>query len=339
VATGKTKHYAFISYVHEDAVAVEVLESRLQSAGVSTWRDTRDIPPGSRWRDEIRQAIRRGASFIACFSANSERKDRSYMREEINVAIDELRLRPRNRAWFFPVKLSPCAIPATPLAPGETLADIQHIEIFNLADTEIRPLINALWSTLGRIYPVRVDDWRLFNWRAIGPVAGVSMSAAKRILTIAAPHGDYGGLYGAISAEDVSDHRITAQAMISTLDEQTQGYGLAVAPRGSLGGGAPVGWSLQMEWDPPYSQFQARPVNLPPGAWFGPTSEHPATPLPLKPGEWFDFEFNLTGNNVTAVIAGVELPSYFVREERGSPLVRAWGGRVSVRDFTIHHYL
>jgi hypothetical protein len=171
VTTGRRSHYAFISYVHEDTAAVEALESKLEAAGVSTWRDAHELSPGSRWRDEIRQAIRSGASFIACFSVNSENKDRSYMREEIAVAIDELRLRPRDRAWFFPVKLSPCTIPAIPLTAGETLSDIQHIELFDIADIRMKPLVDALWSILGRSYPVEVDDWKLFNWRALGPNA------------------------------------------------------------------------------------------------------------------------------------------------------------------------
>jgi TIR domain len=332
----RAARYAFISYVHEDSEAVEALEAKLRAAGVPTWRDTHGIPPGTRWRDEIRQAIRLGASFIACFSMNSESRDRSYMREEILAAIDELRLRPRERAWFFPVKLSPCEIPAIPLGSGETLADIQHIELFDIGGLQVQSLVNALWSSLGRVYPVLVNDWRPFNWRAIGPVTDLPMSISNGILTISAPDRDYGGLYGVISAEEVTDHRLVAGAMISSADEATQGYGMGIAPRGSLGAGAPVGWSLQIEWDPPYEQFQARAVTLPPGAWFGPTPEHRAIPLPIIPGDWFDLELKLAGRNVFAVVAGIELPQYAVPEDRGSPLVRAWGGQVSIRGFTIH---
>ena len=334
--TDGAARYVFISYVHEDTEAVEALEFKLRAAGVDTWRDIHEIPPGARWRDEIRQAIRHGASFIACFSSNSERKDRSYMREEISVAIDELRLRPRDRAWFFPVKLTPCNIPMIPIGVGETLADIQHLELFDLADLRVQPLVNALRSSLGRVYPVKVIDWRPFNWRAIGPASELPMSISGDVLTISAPHNDYGGLYGVLSAEEVSDHRIVTEAMIFSGDRETQGYGMGIAPRGSLGAGAPVGWSLQIEWDPPYDQFQARAVTLPPGAWFGPTSEHPAIPLPLRPGIWFDLQFNLTGRNVSAVVAGVDLPLYSLPEDRGSPLIRVWGGQVSVRNFVIH---
>jgi hypothetical protein len=258
------------------------------------------------------------------------------MREEILVAIEELRLRPRDRAWFFPVKLSPCDIPAIPIGANETLADIQHLELFDLANLRVQLLVNALWSSLGRVYPVTVNDWRPFNWRAIGSATDLPMSMSGGILTVSAPQRDYGGLYGVLSAEEVSDHRLVAQAMISSADEETQGYGMGIAPRGSFGAGAPVGWSLQIEWDPPYDQFQARAVTLPPGAWFGPTSEHPAISLPLSSGSWFDLEFNLAGRSVTAVVAGVDLPPYSLPEDRGSPLIRVWGGQVSVRNFIIH---
>lgn len=328
--------YVFLSYVHEDADAVEALESKLQGAGLTTWRDTHGIPPGTRWRETIREAIRRGSAFIACFSANSERKDRTYMREEIIVAIEELRLRPRNRAWFFPVKLSPCDVPDIPLGLGDNLADIQHLELFDgMEDLRVDKLVSALWSALGRMHPVQVNDWRVFNWRAIGPVADIGFGVSDDIVTVSAPHGDYGGLYGVASAEEVSDHRVAGEARISTTDEATQGFGMALVPRGSLMAGAPVGWSLQIEWDPPYNQYQARPVTLPPGAWFGPTADHAATPLPRDLGEWFGFELSLSGRVVTGSVAGVGLPGYAMPEDHGSLLIRVWGGEVSVRDVTI----
>ena len=62
----------------------------------------------------------------------------------------------------------------------------------------------------------------------------------------------------------------------------------------------------------------------------------PRYPAPLSPGKWFDLEFNLAGRNITAVVAGVHLPTYSVPDDRGWPLIRAWGGKVSIRGFTIH---
>src|SRR5690242_14854489 len=154
MATPGSDH-VFISYVREDRRLVEVLESRLQSAGIATWRDTKDIGAGTRWQEAIRKAIQGGACFIACFSSQSEAKDRSYMRKEIIVAAEELQLRPRARTWFFPVKLSPCDIEAVPIGAGETLADLQYIELYEDFEHQIASLINAVRAALGRSYPVR----------------------------------------------------------------------------------------------------------------------------------------------------------------------------------------
>jgi hypothetical protein len=51
------------------------------------------------------------------------------MNEELLVAIEELRLRPRDRRWFLPIRLGECSIPANPIGPTETLQDIHHIDL------------------------------------------------------------------------------------------------------------------------------------------------------------------------------------------------------------------
>jgi hypothetical protein len=51
------------------------------------------------------------------------------MNEELLVAIEELRLRPRDRRWFLPVCLGECKIPAYPIGSAETLQDIHHIDL------------------------------------------------------------------------------------------------------------------------------------------------------------------------------------------------------------------
>jgi hypothetical protein len=48
---------------------------------------------------------------IACFSTAYAERDRTYMNEELTLAIDELRARPTSRAWFLPARLDECQIP------------------------------------------------------------------------------------------------------------------------------------------------------------------------------------------------------------------------------------
>jgi hypothetical protein len=51
------------------------------------------------------------------------------MNEELLIAIEELRLRPRDRRWFLPVTLGSCIIPDYPIGATETLQDIHHIDL------------------------------------------------------------------------------------------------------------------------------------------------------------------------------------------------------------------
>lgn len=122
---------AFVSYVRENSSEVDKLCRDLASRGVATWKDRDDLIPGARWKDSIRAAIQDGSGFIACFSAAYRDRERSYMNEELAIAVEELRQRPRDRSWFFPVLLDASSeVPATPIGFGETLRDLQSVSLF-----------------------------------------------------------------------------------------------------------------------------------------------------------------------------------------------------------------
>lgn len=121
--------HVFISYVQDDSAIVDQLQQDLAKLGIKTWKDRDKLYPGMRWKSEIRQAVKDGAYFIACFSKSSDNRSRSYMFEELNLAIEELRMRPKNRAWFLPIKLNECEIPNWNIGGGETLHDIQYLEL------------------------------------------------------------------------------------------------------------------------------------------------------------------------------------------------------------------
>jgi len=119
----------FISYVHENRDLVDRLANELKERGVTVWLDRNDIEPGARWQDAIKRAIRSGKFFIACFSQESNERDRSYMREEVNVAIDELRPRPSNKIWFIPTLLNNTTIPSQRISNVEDLSDINVVKL------------------------------------------------------------------------------------------------------------------------------------------------------------------------------------------------------------------
>ncbi|HKN56389.1 MAG TPA: toll/interleukin-1 receptor domain-containing protein, partial [Amycolatopsis sp.] len=134
----------FVSYVREDAADVDRLVLALRKAGYDTWLDRNRLEPGMRWKSAIRDAIRRGDSFLACFSPRYW-KSRTYMNEELIVAAEQLRLMPRNRSWFIPVVLEKCELPDHPIGPGETIADsLQYIDFSRDWDDALSRLIAAL---------------------------------------------------------------------------------------------------------------------------------------------------------------------------------------------------
>jgi hypothetical protein len=120
---------AFISYVKEDAEAVNRIATVLREFEINVWLDKTSLKPGLRWQDQIRHGISEGDFFIACFSEAYVNRSKTYMNEELTLAIEELRQRPTDRAWFIPVKLNACEIPDRSIGAGETLRSIQWVDM------------------------------------------------------------------------------------------------------------------------------------------------------------------------------------------------------------------
>ena len=66
------------------------------------------------------------------------------MNEELNIAIDRLRMMHRSRQWFFPVMLEECDIPDYQIGPGETLDSLQYLDFSRDWDTAVKKLVAAL---------------------------------------------------------------------------------------------------------------------------------------------------------------------------------------------------
>jgi len=136
--------HVFISYVREDASAVAKLYDDLSLSGVTVWLDRNSIQPGARWKQSIRKAIEQGAFFIACFSQKYADKVRSYMNEELLLAVEELRLRSTQNTWFIPVKLSDCEIPDREIGGGERLTDLQWVDLFTDWEVGLSRLLDVV---------------------------------------------------------------------------------------------------------------------------------------------------------------------------------------------------
>jgi hypothetical protein len=136
--------HVFVSYVRENTQDVDRLCRDLAANNVEVWLDRTHIKPGVRWGEAIRSAIQQGTYFVACFSKEYEARTRSFMNEELTLAIDEMRRQPPERTWFIPVLLSPCNIPDIHIGAGQTLRDVQYVALYEDWDKGVRQITAAL---------------------------------------------------------------------------------------------------------------------------------------------------------------------------------------------------
>ena len=136
--------HVFISYVRDDAAVVDRLTAALRKARLHPWIDRKNLAGGQRWKAAIRNAIQEGAGAVVCFSNHYSARQKTYMNEELTLMIDELRQRPTDKSWFIPVRLDDCTIPDRSIGGGETLHDLQRIDLFPDWDAGVRQIVAAL---------------------------------------------------------------------------------------------------------------------------------------------------------------------------------------------------
>ena len=150
--SGEIVGHAFISYVRENKADVDRLQLALEAAGIPVWRDIRDLQPGQDWKRTIRRAISDDAlAFVACFSRAGVGKPKSYQNDELLLAIEQFRQLPPGRLWLIPVRFDDCDIPDFDIGGGQTLASLQHADLFgDTRGDDTAKLIQTILQTLGR---------------------------------------------------------------------------------------------------------------------------------------------------------------------------------------------
>ncbi len=150
----EAKH-VFVSYVREDSSEVDGLCGVLEAAGIPYWRDRKDLGPGDAWRAKIRSAIRGGSLvFLACFSDNSRAKEKSYMNEELTLAIEEYRQMPPGRTWLIPVRFDAGNVPQWDLGAGRVLSDLNYSDLFGKDHmAHVASLVTTINRLLGETRP------------------------------------------------------------------------------------------------------------------------------------------------------------------------------------------
>ena len=136
--------HVFISYCHENKDVVDKLCQALTSNGVNVWIDRNNIKPGMPWKQAIQQAIHHGDFFIACFSKEYNDRDKTFMQKELSIAIEKLQQKPIDRVWFIPIKLNECEIPDINIGEGETLQDLQYVNLYEDWNTGIEQILNIM---------------------------------------------------------------------------------------------------------------------------------------------------------------------------------------------------
>lgn len=135
--------YVFVSYVRNNALQVGKIVERLRGEGFTVWYDRDDIGAGDLWSDAIRDGIRKGGYFLACFSTAVASREDTYMLEELKIAATELRRR-RDSKWFVPVRLDDCRLPDMRFYDTLALTDIQWIDLFPDFNTGMQRLIETM---------------------------------------------------------------------------------------------------------------------------------------------------------------------------------------------------
>lgn len=194
-AEGAPAGHVFLSYRREDSAKAAWLQSRLEAAGIRVWRDTAEVWPGDDWRVAIRRAIADGALvFLACFSAQSLVREKSWQNEELLLAVDQMRLRPPGTPWLIPVRFDDCEIPDIDLGGGRTLRSIQHSDLFGSgADAELARLVAAVQRILGRVTTGTPAGKHEMSWprrRRIAVVSGVALVIALAVVLAVREIGD-----------------------------------------------------------------------------------------------------------------------------------------------------
>lgn len=183
--------HVFISYVREDQDAVDRLCRELRSCDVEVWLDREEILPRQRWREAIRGAIRDGAFFIACFSKHYESRSRNYMNEELTIAIEEIRQRTISITWFIPVRFSRCQIPERSIGAGETLLDLQWVDLFSDWQRNIKKILRTMdissLSELKKYTSEIIEGLALDQWQLLAIEPGILQTnryyALKNLIT------------------------------------------------------------------------------------------------------------------------------------------------------------
>ena len=99
----------FLCHSHDDQVAVRVLYKRLIKDGIQAWLDKENLDGGANWEYVIRKAVRESDIVVVCLSRQFS--EGGFRQKEVQIALDEAALKPKEEVFIIPVRLEECNVP------------------------------------------------------------------------------------------------------------------------------------------------------------------------------------------------------------------------------------
>lgn len=153
------------------------------------WLDEQSLLPGVSWRESIRQAIIGGDFFLACFSRGYVEKARTYMNEELILAIEELRLRSFQKSWFIPVILDDCILQDLAIRASDRLSDIQHVTLSDDWNEGVKKILEVMQHEEIQMAKIGID-YALRRYRKKESQLNVNPEISKRCDELLAKYKD-----------------------------------------------------------------------------------------------------------------------------------------------------
>lgn len=118
----KAKGFIFLIYADEDKEEVSRLYSKLQENGLTPWMAYKDILPGQKWTDSIKNAIEASDIALVCITKNLVNKE-GFVQKELNYALNIMEEKREGLSPVIPVRFEAIETP-------ERLKNFQWLNIF-----------------------------------------------------------------------------------------------------------------------------------------------------------------------------------------------------------------
>ncbi len=99
----------FLCHSHDDQTAVRALYKRLIKDGIDAWLDKENLDGGANWEYVIRKAVRESDIVVVCLSRQFS--EGGFRQKEVQIALDEAALKPKEEVFIIPVRLEECNVP------------------------------------------------------------------------------------------------------------------------------------------------------------------------------------------------------------------------------------